>query len=170
MEIAWRKQWPLLLIITHWEKEWHEDWESKQPSIAKVIRQHLHHQQYRQYSEQLANWQATRLSPIKDQDLSPMLNQALIGLSDKQQMALLNRAGGNPRYLDEIIKFCQPKARLFVERDTQQALTEKGLEQCLKKSVRLYDLVEDRLDKTHLMKSNKSCHWLVYKVNVLSLG
>jgi tetratricopeptide (TPR) repeat protein len=135
LETAWEKKWPLLLIVTHWEKEWHEDWESDKPSIAQVIKQHQ--QKYN------IGWKAQHLKPVKD--LSPMLKQAFSGLTETQQKALLQRADGNPRYLDEIIRFCKRSPRLFENRDQQQALTTKGLETCLEKSMKLHDLVEDRL-------------------------
>lgn len=133
---AFTQKWPLLIIVTHWHREWREDWAGTHPSVALAIRNQLH---------QLAEtWQAIELAPIDD--LGPLLQRALPGLLPEQSKALQARAGGNPRYLDEIVRFCLRQPRHFVERDLKRALSDKGFAACLKQSLSLHELVLDRYD------------------------
>ncbi|MCB1047699.1 MAG: tetratricopeptide repeat protein, partial [Calditrichaeota bacterium] len=132
--LAFTRNWPLMIIVTYWQKEWNEDWVSSQSSVAAAIRTHQH-----QLSE---SWQRAELKPIED--LGPMLKRELSGLTPEQSNALLSRAGGNPRYLDEIIRFCQRQPRNFIERNQNNALSDNGLEVCLSQSLSLHELIQDR--------------------------
>jgi tetratricopeptide (TPR) repeat protein len=64
-----------------------------------------------------------------------------------QAAALLERAGGNPRYLDEILRYATGvRGRaLFEGRDPARPLTAAGLQELLARSVALVDLIAERL-------------------------
>ncbi|RLJ20141.1 hypothetical protein DJ030_07615 [bacterium endosymbiont of Escarpia laminata] len=133
---AFSQKWPLMIIVTHWQAEWNKDWEAALPTVAAAIRT--------QQPLMAETWQPIELTPVED--LGPMLKRALPGLLPEQCAGLLDRAGGNPRYMDEIIRFCQRQPRHFIERDLNKPLSEKGFEVCLKQSLSLHELILDRFD------------------------
>lgn len=129
-----RGRWPVLLLVTHWEREWLAD--DASPTAA-TLKRHAR--------EELDSVSVARLEPIAD--LLPLVRSALPGLTDEQQEAIVARAGGNPSFLNEIIRYATDvRGRaLFVGRDPTGAMTANGLATLLAKSVRFTDLVVDRL-------------------------
>jgi hypothetical protein len=129
--------WPVLLIVNHWEREWGVPIADDVPTIAGCLHFHLS-------QTELAH-DILRLRPIDD--LGPMLDRHLPGLTQAQRDAILNRVDGNPRFLDEIIRLAtSPRGRgLFEGRNPNSVMTEKGLTDLLERSVALHDLVADRL-------------------------
>jgi tetratricopeptide (TPR) repeat protein len=130
------RNWPLLLLINHWEREWSTAGEADS-TIANVV-----HAVRRGGELRSA---IIRLRPIAD--LGPLLDGALPGLTEPQRAALLARADGNPRFLDEIARHAlSPRGRMLFEgRDPGRALTERGLADLLERSVGLHDLIAERL-------------------------
>jgi len=128
--------WPLLLLINHWEREW-----SKAGAAGSTIASVIH---AAESASALRNT-IVRLRPIND--LGPLLDATLPGLTKAQRAALLARADGNPRFLDEMIRHAaSPRGRLLFEaRDPQRALTDRGLTDLLARSVDLHDLIAQRL-------------------------
>lgn len=130
-------RWRMLFIVTYWTAEWnrHLAGQTKERTIAQVIRA---------YQDAIdPGWAPTFLSPVAD--LSPIVAAALPGLEPPQAAALLERAGGNPRYLDEILRFCERNPRLFVGRSLDGPLTPQGFDTLMEKTVDLHELVEERL-------------------------
>ena len=82
---------------------------------------------------------------MRDDVLFPVLNASLPGLTTDQATELLERADGNPRFLEEIIRFCQENPKYFDERNLSHPLTNKGLREILNVSTDLYQLVARRL-------------------------
>lgn len=124
--------WPLLLLITHWEHEWRA---AAPGSLAAAL----------QHPATTAGVDELRLAAVPD--LGPWLRGELPGLTGAQADAVLARAGGNPRFLDEILRFATGvRGRsLFEGRDPSRALTDAGLQELLERSVALVDLVAERL-------------------------
>lgn len=129
--------WPLLLLVTHWEREWAEHRAADAPTIARALDGHG-----RRHPGQV---ELLHLRPVAD--LSPLLRDRLPGLRPEQARALLERAGGNPRFLDEILRIAlSTRGRaLFVGRDPKKPMTDAGLADLLARSVALHDLVAERL-------------------------
>jgi len=132
-------RWPLLLLVTHWEREWEEDadpGEDGVTSVARALRAHA--------ADRAGSMAVLPLRPLPD--LEPVVAAALPGLPSEQRRALLQRAGGNPRYLDEILlQTASPLARAwFVGRDPGAALTERGLEELLRRGTSLTELALHR--------------------------
>lgn len=148
---AARAGWPLLLLVTHWEQEWRAP---AGGSIAAALQAGALPADAR--SAGAARGAALgaadtppvhelRLTPVPD--LGPWLRAELPGLHGAQAAALLERAGGNPRYLDEILRFATGvRGRaLFEGRDPARPLTDAGLQELLARSVALVDLIAERL-------------------------
>ena len=121
--------WPLLLIVTHWEREW----DAPVPgSVAAVLS-----------APSAPRSREIRLKPLPD--LTPLLEAGLPGLTPAQRAALLTRADGNPRFLGEMILFAAASRGLFVGGDVTGALTDNGLTRLLARSTNLHDLTATRL-------------------------
>jgi tetratricopeptide (TPR) repeat protein len=134
-ETAVDEGWPLLLLITHWEQEWRA---AKPGSVAAALLGDGS-------TGERGRVEELRLTPVPD--LAPWLRAELPGLTEAQAAALLVRAGGNPRYLDEILRFAAGvRGRgLFEGRDPTRALTDAGLNELMARSVALHELIADRL-------------------------
>jgi len=131
-------RWPLLLLVTHWEREYAEAVDGAGGSpVAHLLLE-------RERTAPGAVF-TLRLPPLPD--LGPVVTSLLPGLPADQVMRLTERAGGNPQYLDEIVKLAlDARSRGWFEgRDTGQALTPAGLDALLSRSVRLQDVVAERL-------------------------
>jgi len=129
--------WPLLLLVTHWEREFAEAADATGgASVAASLSQHA-----QRHPTQVA---VLRLQPIPG--LEPLVTDRLPGLPEWQVARLTERAGGNPQYLDEIVRLAMdPRSRVWFEgRDLGNALTDAGLETLLGKSVKLHDVVAER--------------------------
>lgn len=131
-------RWPLLLVVTHWEREWNTGpGEPGGSPVAALLRDYA--------MEQLEGVEVLGLEPLAD--LAPLLRAWLPGLPPEQVGALVGRAGGNPRFMEEIVQFASSTRgrALFVGRDPTAAMTPHGLESLLAKSVELRELVAERI-------------------------
>ena len=129
LDVARTKRWPLLLIVTHWEREWHAD-ESPFATWLKPQGERI-----------------TRLHLGRVDDLTPMLTQRFPGLTADQRRAILDRVDGNPLFLDELMAWLAlpSRAKLFVDMDHGRPLNERGLKETLRISRRRHELAEERL-------------------------
>ena len=125
---AKEKHWPLLPIVTHWEAEWNAG-----SPMREVVERHSP-----------AGWKAIKLSPHPD--LSACLAAVFSGLADEQKEVILRKAGGNPRLLDEILRWLVGHPRYFAGRDLKRALTREGQAAVENEILELHRLVEHRLN------------------------
>ena len=133
MAMAKERGWPLLLIATHWEREWHEHFaDSRADTLAAMARQFTGD-----------GWQPIRLG--REPDLAVMIESGFPGLTPAQVQLLLEKAGGNPRLLDEMLRFLKRKKGFFENRDSASALSERGISDISGRTFGLHDLVADRL-------------------------
>ncbi len=132
-------RWRVLFVVTYWTAEWNQHFRADETDRARTIGRVLHAAQAA-FGE---SWRSLHLPPVRD--LSPIVAPALPGLEPAQAEAILERAGGNPRYLDEILRYCERNERLFVGRNLAAPLTGKGLATLLERTVDLHELVEERL-------------------------
>lgn len=135
LDRAKAESWPLLLVATHWQKEWREDLgDPAKASLAQLLR----------------DWSRARKTEIelgREPDLGLMIEAGFPGLTNEQTRLLLEKAGGNPRLLDEMLRYLQRKKALFDQRDTGRPLTENGMARLGDATFALHDLVADRLSQ-----------------------
>ncbi|MCA1791496.1 MAG: tetratricopeptide repeat protein, partial [Thioalkalivibrio sp.] len=135
---AWLSSWPLLLLVTHWTREWHQQWDDEHtPTIAGAIRD--------VHVPRAPTWEPLRLDALDPAALRPVLHDALPGLTTDQATALLDRAGGHPLFLEEIIRTARQHPRHFRDRDPNQALSDEGLGAILAIGTRIVDFTHERL-------------------------
>ena len=126
--IAKQENWPLLLIITCWEKEWHNS-EENQTAPAKWL-------------DRAEGNNPILLGSAMGMEL--IISKAFSGLSPSQIELLLDKADGNPQFLDEILMFLDRSPKYFQKRDRSLPLSEKG-EKALT-DMNFADLVLDRFE------------------------
>ncbi|HET8986135.1 MAG TPA: hypothetical protein VFN03_10285, partial [Trueperaceae bacterium] len=148
-------RWPVLLLVTHWEREYvagtesidapaangmASGAESAGSPVAAIIDEHSR--------QELDSVRVIRLTPIAG--LEPLVSARLPGLTAAQVEQLTERAGGNPQFLEEIIRVAfDPRNRgMFEGRNTSNAMSDQGLETLLAKSVRLHDVVAERFSSS----------------------
>lgn len=129
LEIAKREQWPLLIVATCWEQEWQDDSNKgvRQLFIASGV-------------------QLETLLLGRTPTLDIIVRRAFSGLSDAQVALITQRADGNPRFLDELIKRLEASPRYFINRNIGGLLTPAG--ECLIASETFEDAVMHRLQRT----------------------
>ena len=148
---ALRHRWPLLVLCTHWQQEW-----NTQLAAARTPNADNERRSVADVCERLATgrggergWLQVEPLPRLEQDaLRELLTAALPGLTAEQAGALLERVGGNPGFLVDLVAYARTHARPFEGRDTARPLTESGARQLLKVA-RLdhHQLVRKRFDE-----------------------
>lgn len=150
------QRWPLLFLVTHWKAELSPTLASNDNSFAKILRH-------------VRDGLPTDRGPVlglpggylKDDhfgeiDLHPIdnlfaaLQDQLPGLTPTQSSTILDRVGGNPRYLEQVTYFMLQHEDFFENTIPTQPLTEEGLEKVLEasKSREINDIVLERLRAT----------------------
>jgi len=131
IDTAGANGWPLLVLITCWEREWHDG-----PGAACAL-------QMTSRLRRLTHLSVDRLGEAFD-----LVAKALPGLTPPQQAMLVERADGNVGILDELLGFLEHRPRLFVDRDLTLSLTESG--EALIRDAEIKDLMRERLHEAPL--------------------
>ena len=117
--------WPLLVVATHWERDWLEQRidSSASESLAAFVAENAELVGER--------WEPLTLAPVAAADLAAIVAAALPGLSERQRALVLERVGGSPGYLSDLLTvLTTTKRRFFRGNDPTQPLKE-GAEQRL---------------------------------------
>jgi len=122
------ESWPLLIIVTCWEKEWHN---SAQSHTAPA-----------KWCNPERGDNLIMLGPAKG--LDQLVSDSFVGLTDSQVSNLLIQADGNPRFLDELLMFLERNPKYFQGRDQSASLSKKG--EAKVSEMNFSDLVLDRFE------------------------
>ena len=109
-----KDRWPLLFVVTHWEREWNELLARDEAARAKSLARF----------RDVGGAQVHVLAPAGEGDLGAYLTEVLPGLSTSQSALMLEKADGNFLTLVENVGALIPAD--FVERDRSRALTAGG--------------------------------------------
>ncbi|MDX2277638.1 MAG: ATP-binding protein [Hyphomonadaceae bacterium] len=127
------QKWPALILITHWQRELAPEVTPQEYSFAGILR-HCRRGAPNENGPAasvpggfLTDAHFLEIPLKKIDDLSQPLAQQLPGLTSDQSERLLVEAGGNPRFLEQIIRYAQEHPRFFEGKDARQPLTEEGL-------------------------------------------
>lgn len=135
IDIAWRDKWPLLVILTHWTREWNErtnDIACLPGVIGAAVERGL--------------LQAAILKLGRIDELGDVLRAAIPGLPPEQESALLAKAGGNARYLERLVQLLLASPAMFVEREARGAIHEDALSEIMGESFDLHDVTRRLFD------------------------
>ncbi len=136
LQAAMAQRWPLMIVATHWRAEFGRPAVPGERSFAGILAT----ARSRLGAERLTE---IDLHPVED--LSAALADKLPGLLPAQSAALLERASGNPRFLEQIVALARQKISYFQGRDPGQPLTEDGLAALLSAALDIHRVVLERL-------------------------
>jgi tetratricopeptide (TPR) repeat protein len=115
---AWKEGWPLLVVVTHWERQWREsadaasEWEIHGPL---------------QSFEGRAGVLVRRLTPSDEIALGAYVKERLPGLTDEQSGLLIKKAGGNFLSMVENISDLLKEPMYFVDETFGKPLSDAGI-------------------------------------------
>ncbi|MBT9136749.1 MAG: hypothetical protein DDT34_01835 [Firmicutes bacterium] len=124
-EGAKRNRWPILVVATHWEREW-EELASRSSSF--VVTPQTLHELTRKYGTDGKGGGAQELilKPSDDSDLERYLTDQLPGLTEEQRKLLVDKAAGNFLTLIENIGELIENKHNFENGDRSGPLSEEG--------------------------------------------
>lgn len=131
IQISQKENWPVLIIVTHWEREWLQ--ESKSAEKFSGICHSLDNRNF-----------ITTHTMERNSSLNEMLSAAFPGLTSYQRRLIDEKAGGNPRLMDEILRKLSRKPGLFIGRDMSKKLKKSSEEWLSGARFQLHELVEER--------------------------
>nr|WP_320011489.1 tetratricopeptide repeat protein [uncultured Desulfobulbus sp.] len=149
----------VLVIATSWEKEWNEGSETPLPESAFSAPQTFS-EVVRTLNKQTADDQKPGLAftECRLQKISESLESVVLedfpGLSPAQAQLIVERAGGSPGLLTELLIKLRGSRFLFEKGDHTLALTKSGEAKIRTMSVKYHDLVEERLNDIPYEESN----------------
>ena len=138
--VAARKgHWPLLVIATHWEFEWRKNVSDDISSVENPTQL----ADLPGLLDPAAEWAEVHVVDVVD-DLGPLVQAALPGITSAQSRLILEKAGGNPRLLEEILLHLLRHPALFEGRELSRPLTPKAEQEIREKSFDYHELVDER--------------------------
>jgi tetratricopeptide (TPR) repeat protein len=153
MHKAVTQAWPIMILVTHWKAQLSPEVMQKEHSFAGVLR-HAREGLPTDKGPAAnlpggylvdANYAEIDLSTIAD--LSEALDEKLPGLTEQQSEAILERTGGNSRYLEQVIQFAREHEGFFEDFDSSKALTDAGFKEILEETISqdIFKVVRRRL-------------------------
>jgi tetratricopeptide (TPR) repeat protein len=144
--------WPVMVLVTHRKRELALDTDRPHSFASIIDRARRGNVAEGGRAERIpggylhdGNYTEIDLGPVRD--LSSALHEAFPGLNPAQTGALLERTGGYPQYLEQMIELLLRRERFFKDGKFSNALTEEGLKGALEatSSRSIVDLVDARL-------------------------
>jgi hypothetical protein len=120
--------WPLMIVATHWEREWHEQLSDLEPPNEAG-------DEARSFPSLHASLAASTggacdvLDLERLPDADRVFEAAFPGLTPEQVDALVARSDGNPRLLAEIVLYLESEPDLFQDGDPQGPLEPMAIDE-----------------------------------------
>ena len=136
---AKREGWPLLVVATHWEQEWHEGLAARRPASEPAAR-------FTDLTDRpglpIGTWIVREIGKVPE--LGEALDALLPGLTKPQRELLLDRADGNPLFLEQLMRFLLDEPALFENGDPAGPLTPGAEAEVRKELTDLHRTVRSR--------------------------
>ncbi|MGS2719589.1 AAA family ATPase [Paraglaciecola aestuariivivens] len=141
---AEEKNWPLIVLCTHWAKEWHEFDSHCTDYDFENLKQLTGY--FGKKCEQSAH--ILSLSKLQNSQLEHIVKKALPYIETEEQLMLVSESDGNPRAMEEMLRLLLDKPqRHFIDGDPQQGLSSQGKNKLAKlKNTSLYTKINERFD------------------------
>jgi len=126
------KGWPLMIVATHWEREWHEQLADENQADEAAEETFSFPSLYASLSASLAGSSGGAcdvLDLARLPDAGRVVEAAFPGLTAEQREALVARSDGNPRLLAEIVLYLESEPDLFEDGDPQGPLEPMAIEE-----------------------------------------
>jgi tetratricopeptide (TPR) repeat protein len=111
------EQWPLLILVTHWETEWHSAGAQKAPEQDAPLDQWNN---FRRVEASImgrghagGSFRLHPLGKVSDDSIRELLRSKFPGLGDDDTGYVVKRCDGNPLALEEFIKVMQNECQWF---------------------------------------------------------
>ncbi len=147
------RKWPVMIIATHWRAQFSSELAPAKTSLVGILN-HARHSNAKSFGPAaslpggfLKDENYLELDIKKADDLSPALQSRLPGLTPQQVASLLSRTDGNPRYLEQLIRYAEVNESLFVGKSPKKLLTPIGLAKLLEagKATEIFNVVKLRM-------------------------
>lgn len=128
--------WPLLVIVSSWEREWNE-------RLGSSVRRHL----------VSSGIEETRIRLTRTEGLEELVVAAYQGLNPEQVTSITEMCDGNVQFLIEVLKLLERNPKLFKERNLSASLQDNAIETISK--VEFENLVLGRIQSSpdHVQKA-----------------
>lgn len=178
-----KERWPLLLLFTHWERQYY-NWENSEgliqerSYIARLLEnvRNSNPNSLGEFSNHLRESLESEQITIIDLsdpviDLAPALKSVFEGIDSETVKKIVDKTGGNPRKLEQIIIKMKDTPIWFTDNSFSQNLTPLGLEETLKLSnLRIDEIILKRLrEAPKLVKQSVSIASILGQKFVISL-
>jgi len=149
---AREKHWPLMVIATHWQKEWNEYGLNNNEAGFVNLREAV---DYIDGIDQRSCHEIV-LEKLNIDDLEQVVNAALPNIDNEDKNKLLAEADGNPRALEEMMRNLLGKPeRYFTGGDITNGLSRQGKKKLSDlQGTDMYQKIWDRFDAIELSTQN----------------
>lgn len=170
LALAMEQKWPVMILATHWPREYNLGWNV--PAVPFTVERNSFAQIVK-YARGLSQRDGRVADDrgfgcVKDANFSeldvpvvPCLSEALIarfpGLTASQREKILERVGGNPRFLEQLMSVLTRRGSWFASFDQQGPLSEAGLQCVLNVSSSIHDVVAERFCSAPLAVQEAIC-------------
>ena len=125
---ATEEGWPLMVIATHWEREWHEQLAAQEPLTGADEARRSFPSLYASFAAS-SGGKCEILDLERLPDTERVFAAAFPGLSPEHLDALVARSDGNPRLMAEIILYLETEPDLFRNGDLEGPLEPIAVEE-----------------------------------------
>lgn len=151
-EEAVKNDWPLMVLATHWEKEWNEADRNVENYEFIAFRQFYEHSkaEHAQTNKQHHAFTCITVKKLEERHLEHLVRVALPGIQKDTLEKLVKEADGNPLAIDEMLRILldpNHSSRYFVNGHPDSELNKRGLK-CVDnlQDTGLYGKIRKRFD------------------------
>lgn len=165
MHTAVMQRWPVLILITHWKSGLPPETMLNERSFTRILGCAFKGSAIDNSAAAGLpggyltdeHFSEIDLNPIAD--LSGALREKLPSLTKEQSAAILERMGGNPRYLEQMIAYLMENLEHFKDSEPSEPLTPEGFKEALAatQSRDIFELVLERLHKAPIDVQEAVC-------------
>jgi tetratricopeptide (TPR) repeat protein len=144
---ALRKNWKLLVILTHWEQEWNTSLEVVGSNDDSI----MHARQLPIALGLTQQWQTDCLRLVHPlPEAEEIIGQAFPGLTIAQRRMVAEKSGGNIEMLREALLWFERQPRFFENSDRRMALSKSGEQQLADREFKLTQFIRERFEKLQI--------------------
>lgn len=163
---ASRNGWKLLVIVTHWEREWNLAPVAVDPKDGSIS----HARQLPAALGLTAGWQLDCLRKIPPlPEAEDIVHQAFPGLTEAQGQLVVEKSGGNAEMLREALMWLEREPRFFERGDRCSALSVAGQQQLVDREFKLKQFIRERFARLEL-EVQRALGWSSLQGNRFQIG
>ncbi len=146
---AAQRNWQLLIVATHWEREWAEQrerFERGEEDLGSFFQ--TFHRWSLLHADNPEAASLIRLAKLDRNSLLPVVETRLPGIDAEHKQRLMDEADGNPRALEEMTQLLLAKPEHFRDKDMLAALSRRGIQRLGRlENTSLFEKARQRFDE-----------------------